>query len=774
MESLKIKLVLWTLLIIPFLGTAQYTEIEVKNIIAQASEQDLVIENSRLLQENFFHFADLISDKLLEINPESANYKYRKGFIELEMRHNYSKAIELFSSSTGNIDKNYDMYSIKEGAVPADIFYHLARAHHLNEDFENAIKNYDLFIEKSDKRSELLPEAEKRKIQCGVAKKLMANPENVNVENLGDSINTEYADFSSNISLDGRALYFTSRRPWAGGESNGFRDPMLNHYPEDIYQAQLDGENDWHSTKRMSMCKPNINEATVSVSIDERRVYTYNDKSGLGDIYYSDYLNGDFSPIVEVKIDKVNTAERWETHYTVSPDGNSIFFVSDREGGYGQRDIYFMERENGVWSEAKNIGGNINSIWDEDAPFMGLDNNVLYFSSTDSTSMGEFDIFMSVRDENNIWSNPVNLGYPINSVGDDLFYTHTADGQKAYLTSFRKGGKGEKDIYRIDVNSNVKNIAFLNGEIIHAQEKEIPEDSYIVITCLNCEDDSKKTLIPRIRDGVFLSKLEKCKEYELSYYYNENTQNPYTETFSTNCDLAYEEIYKRVLLDEEEEVIVPFFEYTLEGVVADRKTGEEIPGATIYIFGLDLKDSLETLISDATGGFISSLVERKDFGYQLNFGVDVSAEGYLNGSFKIQASLGADSVIKFTYLLDKKEIGTDLGPFMIYYNFDKYDIREDAKVELDKIVKVMNENPDVKIELGSHTDCRGSSSYNLRLSKKRAKSAAKYISSKITNPNRITSKGYGESKLINGCNCTAKCSADDHQQNRRTEFIIVQ
>ena len=125
MESLRVKLVLLALLLFPFLGTAQYTEIEVKNIIAQASEQDLVIENSRLLQENFFHFADLISDKLLEINPESANYKYRKGFIELEMRHNYVKAIELFSTSTGNIDKNYDMYSIKEGAVPADIFYHL-------------------------------------------------------------------------------------------------------------------------------------------------------------------------------------------------------------------------------------------------------------------------------------------------------------------------------------------------------------------------------------------------------------------------------------------------------------------------------------------------------------------------------------------------------------------------------------------------------------------------------------------------------------------------
>ena len=773
MESLRIKLVLVTLLFIPFAGKSQYTEIEVKNIISQASEQELVIECSRLLQENFFHYADLITDKLLETNPESANYKYRKGFIELEMRHNYERAIELFSTSTGNIDKNYDMYSVKEGAVPADIFYHLARAYHLNEDFENAIKNYDLFIEKSDKRSELIPEAENRKIQCGVAKKLMANPKNLVVVNLGDSINTEYADFSSNISLDGRALYYTSRRPWENDESNGFRDPMLNHYPEDIYQAQLDENNEWHNPSRMSMCKPNLNEATVSVSIDERRVYTYNDKSGLGDIYYSDYLNGQFSPILPVKIDKVNTEERWETHYTVSADGNSIFFVSDREGGYGKRDIYYMEKINGEWSEAKNMGGNINSVWDEDAPFMGLDNNVLYFSSTDSTSMGEFDIFMAVRDENNIWSNPVNLGYPINSVGDDLFYTHTADGQKAYLTSFRKGGKGEKDIYRIDMNSEVKNIAFLNGEIIHAQGKDLPEDSYIVISCLDCDDTEKRTLTPRIRDGVFLSKLEKCKEYELSYFYNENTQNPYTETFSTNCDLAYEEINKRVLLDDEKQIIIPFFEYTLEGIVADRKTGEVIPGAKVYIYGLNSKDSLENLVADSEGAITSGLLDGKSFGYALNFGVDVSAEGYLNGSFKIETSLGVDSVIRLTYLLDKKEIGTDLGPFMIYYNFDKYDIREDAKVELDKIVKVMNENPEVKIELGSHTDCRGSSSYNLRLSKKRAKSAASYISSRISNPSRITSKGYGESKLINDCNCRSECSKEAHQENRRTEFIIV-
>ena len=773
MKSLKSKLVALTLLLIPFWGSSQYTEIEIKNIIAQASEKELVIESSRLLQENFFHFADLVTDKLLEINPESANYKYRKGFIELEMRNNYLKAIELFSSSTGNIDRNYDMYSIKEGSVPADIFYHLGRAYHLNEDFDKAIENFNSFLEQTHKNSELIAEAEKRIKQCGAAKKLMANPKDVEVVNLGDSINTEYADFSSNISLDGRALYFTSRRPWEKGESNGFKDPMLNHFPEDIYQAELNKNNEWQNTNRMSMCKPNFNEATVSVSIDERRVYTYNDKSGLGDIYYSDYMNGVFSAIVPVKINDVNNAERWETHYTVSPDGNTVFFVSDRLEGYGKRDIYIMEKVDGEWSKPKNMGGNINSPWDEDAPFMGLDNNVLYFSSTDSSSMGEFDIFMSVKDENNIWSNPINLGYPINSVGDDLFYTHTADGKKAYLSSFRKGGKGEKDIYRIDVTSNVQNIAFLNGEIIHSQNKDLPEESYVQITCMDCDNSESMKLTPRIRDGVFMSKLEKCKEYELAYYYNENTKDPYTETFSTNCDLAYEEIYKRVLLDEEKEVIIPFFEYTLKGIVADRKTGETIKDAEIYIYDLASSDSLEMLTSDSIGLFVSSLLEFKDFGYQLNYGVNVSATGYLNGTFKVEASLGVDSIIELTYLLDKKEIGTDLGPFMIYYNFDKYDIRDDAKVELDKIVKVMTDNPEVKIELGSHTDCRGSSSYNMRLSKKRAKSAADYISSRITNPSRITSKGYGESKLVNDCNCSSKCSKEDHQVNRRTEFIIV-
>ena len=752
---------------------AQFTEVEVRNMATQASERDLVIQSSRFLQENFYHFADILTSRLIQLKPDNANYNYRKGFIELGMRTNHTDAITyLTKASKAKIQKNYDMYSVSEDAVPADVFFHLGRAYHLNEELDKALLNYNKFLEETDKRSELIEEVEKRIKQCEVAKTLLATPKEVVITNLGENINTEYADFSSTISIDGRALYYTSRRPWENNESDGYRDPMMNHYPEDIYQSNLNPYYEWASPFRMNMCIPEKNEATVSVSIDERRVYTYNDKSGLGDIYYSELENNSFGPIVPLNSKDVNTEDRWETHYMVSPDGMLRFFVSDKIGGYGKRDIYYSEMINGEWTEAKNMGGNINSKWDEDSPFMGLDNNVLYFSTNSEKSMGEFDVMMVTRDENGIWGEPVNMGAPINSVGDDIFYTHTADGMKAYFSSFRKGGFGEKDIYEISLNNSpVKNIAFLNGTIVHAQGDTLPEDSYVTIKCLNCDDQSEKQIFPRTRDGFFGSKLMKCKEYQLSYYYNASTTNPYTETFETQCDLAYEEIKKRVLLDEEKEVIIPFFSYKVIASVTDRDTGEGIDSAKIE-FNYTTEDNQYVATTDGMGEVTTTLGDNKSFGDVLSFSVTISAKGYLSKTVPMNDMLGADSILRKEYKLIRDTTGKDLGPFVILYDFDKYDLRADAIVILDEIVDVMNSNPNLKIELGSHTDSRGSSSYNKRLSNKRAKSASNYIAKRISNSDRITYKGYGESKLKNRCSNGVKCSPEEHQENRRTEFII--
>jgi outer membrane protein OmpA-like peptidoglycan-associated protein len=242
------------------------------------------------------------------------------------------------------------------------------------------------------------------------------------------------------------------------------------------------------------------------------------------------------------------------------------------------------------------------------------------------------------------------------------------------------------------------------------------------------------------------------------------------QTISTACDLAYEEIKRKVILDQDQKKFLPIYEYRFEGLVADKANGTPIANANVSIILKNI--NVESGVSSANGVYNSAIAKGKTFGDTLNYVVKVTADGYLSQSFDLNEVLENDSILKISFLLDKKAPGTDLGPFAILYNFDKFDLRPDAIVILNKIVNVLNQNPDVSIELGSHTDSRGIDIYNQYLSERRAKSAAQYIASRISNPERITYKGYGESKLKNRCADRVKCTEAEHQQNRRTEFII--
>ena len=235
----------------------------------------------------------------------------------------------------------------------------------------------------------------------------------------------------------------------------------------------------------LEFCEADKNEATVAVSADERRVYIFKDTEGNGDIFYSDFTSNRFQKVKHLDNENINS-DAWEPHITVTPDGQQMYFSSNREGGFGGRDIYRMVKlPNGEWSEPMNLGPEINGPWDEDSPFIAVDNKTLYFASNGEKSMGGFDIFISVRDENNNWSNPINLGTPLNSTGDDLYYTTTMDGLTGYLTSFRKDGVGEKDIYEIKNDYlGLENIAVLKGEI-EAINGDLPEDVAVTVRCLN-------------------------------------------------------------------------------------------------------------------------------------------------------------------------------------------------------------------------------------------------------------------------------------------------
>lgn len=546
------------LLLFPLLSIAQLDKDKLDELLRSGSEEELVKESSTMLIEGYYYQAGLVVDKLLEKNPNSCNYNYRRGFIYLELSQDFIKAQPHLEKAVTDVDKNYDTYSSNEQSAPVDAIYHLARCYHLAENIAKAEENYLRFMDESSSKSEYVFLSKLGLEQVEIAKKIMLYPKKVKVINLGNTVNTDKPEFSPVISLDGSALYFTTRRGWDGGVNDAFIDPQNNLHPEDIYVSYRDFDGTWTDPQRMEFCDSSQNEATMAVSPDERRIYLYQDIQGNGDIFYSDFSTNRFQEVEHYEVKGVNT-DSWEPHCTVTPDGLTMYFTSDRKGGFGGRDIYrVVKLADGEWSEPQNCGPTINGQFDEDSPFIAIDNKTLYYSSNGPKSMGGFDVFVAVLDENNAWSDPINLGYPTNSAGDDLYFTTTVDGKTGYLTSFRAGGFGEKDIYEIQNDYlGVKNLAVLKGKINTVDNEPLPEDVSITLRCTNCGDAFDRKIFPRIRDGVFLSTLEPCRTYEMIFSYEDGKKEFYTETFETACDKLYDEVYREVLLDTKTQEIVP-------------------------------------------------------------------------------------------------------------------------------------------------------------------------------------------------------------------------
>ncbi|HXC03495.1 MAG TPA: hypothetical protein VNZ86_02010, partial [Bacteroidia bacterium] len=243
----------------------------------------------------------------------------------------------------------------------------------------------------------------------------------------------------------------------------------------------------------------------------------------------------------------VNSKE-WETHACLSADQNTLYFVSNRAGGYGGRDIYkCVKLPNGKWSKATNLGPTINTEYDEDSPFIHPNKVDLYFSSRGHKTMGGFDIFFSTLNvDSNKWSEPVNIGYPINTTDDDVFYVTTPDGKRSYYSSSRPGGFGDKDIYMLKFREGTpdKAVALIKGFINSADGGEIPLD--IVI---NATDSATMELVsstkPIHRTGSYSLILEPCKTYFLSYLVNGSQAA--SDTIRIPCGAAYS-VYDRPLL----------------------------------------------------------------------------------------------------------------------------------------------------------------------------------------------------------------------------------
>jgi len=553
-------LLVFSCLLSTTISFAQYSEEEWDDILNNYNPVRRHLAASGLLAEGYYAGAERIVDKQLESEPSNANLNYRKGFILCESRHLYTEAIVYLEKAKSAVVKNYDAVDIKEKGAPFDLYYFLAKSYHRTGNTSEALTYYNMFLNSAQEKTTLHLEAETAISQLENAARLSdVKKRNVQIVNIGNVVNTNAPEYSPVISLDGNSLYFTSRRKWDGSVKAVDLDPQTDFYPEDIFVSYKDENGAWLAPERMSFCIEDQNEASVSVSPSERKIYVYQDIIGNGDLFYSEFKNNRFGKINHLENTKVNNEEAWETHCYVTPDGRNMYFSSNRDGGYGGRDIYrVVLLPDRTWSEPVNLGPTINTANDEESPFMSIDNKTLYFASNGPGSVGGFDIFVSIIFGNNEWSDPVNLGFPINSYDDDLFYTETIDGRKGYITSIRPDTRGEKDIYEVDNDyTNKKYGHYIKGNITTTTKEPIPEDLVIALDCIDCESDLfDVSNYPNIRTGFYANSLQPCQEYEVVLSKKDGSEEFHRVKIKTDCQLNYEEIVKDFVIDIEKWIVI--------------------------------------------------------------------------------------------------------------------------------------------------------------------------------------------------------------------------
>lgn len=451
--------------------------------------------------------------ELYSTDTTNLNTCYKIGSCYLKHGKQHHQAVYFLKKAIAGASADYSENRKNERRAPLKALKLLADACHLNNEFDLALHFYKRFRQMSV-ANDLVDEGDlnelSRKIEiCINAKELIANPVDAQVVNMGDVINSAYPDYAPRISANQSKMVFTSRR--AGTTGGGTYDG--GQYFEDIY-ISVKKNNEWQSPENIGWPVNTVgNEAVVALSPDGQEMLIYKDDLGNGNIYYSCFDDDRWS--TPVKLNANINSSYWESSACISSDGNSIYFTSDRPGGYGGTDIYKSVRmPGGDWGPAVNLGSVVNSSYDEYAPFLHADGMTLFFSSKGHKTMGGFDVFYSTRIDGDKWSVPCNIGFPINSTGDDAFFIMSPDKKSGYYSSYRDEGFGEKDNYMIIFPSRaVSPVALLQGKLLDECDHPVKNP---VITVTENTTNLTGLYRPNSRTGEYLVVLPPGN-YNISY-----------------------------------------------------------------------------------------------------------------------------------------------------------------------------------------------------------------------------------------------------------------
>ncbi len=334
-----------------------------------------------------------------------------------------------------------------------DLEYWIGKSYQYGLDFDNAMKFYNSYKSKLLAKSNYqgadkipMEVVDKSIVECINGKEFVANPGNFSIVNIGREINSEFEDYAPVLNEEEDEIIFTTRRRDGNLNQNVADD---NKPYEDIFISRKAG-NVWsYATNIGDKVNTSYHDSNLALSADGKTLYILKDEGG-GDIYYCTQMS-DGSWGAPVPLPGIINSSFEEKSITISKDGKTLYFSSNRPGGLGGTDLYRATKDaKGQWGNVKNLGPKINTPFDEEGPFIDYDMVTLYFSSKGHKNMGSYDIFRSVYDPvKNDWSEPENLGYPINTPDDDIFYITSADGKRAYYSSVREDGLGYTDIYVI-------------------------------------------------------------------------------------------------------------------------------------------------------------------------------------------------------------------------------------------------------------------------------------------------------------------------------------
>lgn len=512
-----------------------------------SSYKDYMTEGNYLLLEENYNLAIQSYEKAYKIDPKNAFLNYNLGICYLNTQTNKARAEAYLENAVQRVDKNCNLENPLETTAPPLAHYYYGQALHVNYKFDEELKHYNLFekyIGLKDK--EWNKTLARDKATANYAKEIIEAPLNVQITNLGDSVNSIYPEYSPVLSADERTLIYTTRRPNSTG---GIKDENGN-YNEDVVVSYKDDNGNWSSPVSLSA---NINgngmEAAINLSPDGQTLIIYRDGGdGMGgNIYYSTFDGNDWSPLKDFGSD-VNT-KYWESHACLSSDGNTLIFVSNRPGGYGGRDIYrCVKLPTGAWSKALNMGPVINTEFDEDGAFIHPDGTTFFFTSNGHKTMGGFDIMFALLDENNQFSEVTNMGYPVNTTDDDIFYVTSPDGKRGYFSSAKEGGFGEKDLYMVSIpDAREKPLALFKGQIVPSLGEKLPEDLVIIVKD-KATGEVIGTYKPKMNNGTFTTILPPGREYTFSY--NAPAGNEfYSEDVFVSNEISYKEIKREVKLE---------------------------------------------------------------------------------------------------------------------------------------------------------------------------------------------------------------------------------